>query len=146
MNIKHSVTEVITRVKSFFQPQQKDKWRSILLVDDDEALVKTVRPILISHGYSVLTADTGEDGLQIASSQKPDLIILDVILPGIKGRDVCKTLKEDSVTKDIPVIFLTAKDSPDDIQAEMQAGAETHLTKPVNAKELIDTIRNVLDK
>lgn len=122
------------------------KWQSILVVDDDEVLVRTVRPILISHGYSVLTATVGEDGLHIAKHQKPDLILLDVILPGIKGRDVCKRLKGDPETKDIPVIFLTAKDSQDDIDAEMGAGAEAHLTKPVNPESLIVTIQGVLNR
>ncbi len=124
----------------------KRKWQSILIVDDDEVLVRTVRPILISHGYSVLTANVGEDGLHIAKHQRPNLILLDVILPGIKGRDVCKRLKEDAETRDIPVIFLTAKDSQDDIDAEMSAGAEAHLTKPVNAESLIVTIQGVLNR
>jgi len=122
------------------------EWQCILLIDDDEMLIKTVRPILINNGYSVLTANSGEEGLSIIEKQKPDLLILDVILPGIKGRELCKKLKESKVTKDIPVVFLTAKDSPDDIRAEMDAGAETHLTKPVNAKELISTVNEILGK
>ena len=126
-----------TKIKLQFHSGKFDKWRSILVVDDDETIIKTVRPILISHGCSVLTASSGEGGLQIALTQKPDLIVLDVILPGIKGREVCKKLKEDERTKDIPIVFLTAKNSPEDIQAEMDVGAEAHLTKPVNAKALI---------
>lgn len=132
-------------VKLHFRSLRR-KWQSILVVDDDEVLVRTVRPILISHGYSVLTANVGEDGLHIAKHQKPDLILLDVILPGIKGRDVCKRLKADADTKDIPVIFLTAKDSQDDIEAEMSVGAEAHLTKPVNPESLIVTIQGILNR
>jgi len=124
--------------------KSEDQWKSVLLVDDDEAVVKTIRPALISRGYSVLSANSGEDGMRIAQSQKPDLIILDVIMPGIKGREVCKILKEGDETKDIPVMFLTAKDSPDDIQAEKEAGAVAHLTKPVNIKELISTVKEVI--
>lgn len=120
------------------------EWKSILVVDDDEGLLKTIRPILIKAGFAVLTATTGEEGLQIAQDQRPDLIVLDVILPGIKGRDVCKELKSKGQTEDIPVVFLTSKDSPDDIQAELQAGAVTHLTKPVDAKLLVSTIQNIL--
>jgi len=119
-------------------------WRSVLVIDDDETLIKTVRPILISHGFSVLTAVTGEDGLTVAKTQKPDIILLDVILPGIKGRDVCRQLKEDSLTKNIPVVFFTAKDSADDIHAEMEAGAEDHITKPVDPRALINTIDGIL--
>ena len=134
-----------TRVKMFFHGGKiVDSWKSILIIDDDETLIKIIRPILISHGFSVLTSTTGEDGLQIARLQKPDLIILDVILPGIKGREVCKELKRDEKTKNIPVVFLTAKDSEDDIKAEIEVGGETHLTKPVHAKALISTIQNIL--
>jgi twitching motility two-component system response regulator PilH len=132
------------KIKMQFHSRKFDTWHSILVVDDDESIIKLLRPILISSGYSVLTADTGEAGLQVAAAQHPDLIILDVILPGIKGREVCKKLKENDKTKDIPVVFLTAKDSPEDIQAEMDAGAEAHLTKPVNAKSLIETIQKIL--
>lgn len=125
---------------------EQQKRQSILIVDDDAMLLKTVRPILISSGYSVLTAESGEDGIQVATSQLPDLIILDVILPGIKGRDVCKNLKQNSQTKHIPIIFLTAKDSPDDINAEIAMGAIAHLTKPVDPKMLLSTVRDVFDK
>ena len=74
-------------------------------MDDDEGLQKTLQQILLTNGYSVLTATTGEKGLQVAKLQKPDLILLDVILPGIKGREVCVKLKDDPVTINIPVIF-----------------------------------------
>ncbi|MCK5081489.1 MAG: response regulator, partial [Candidatus Omnitrophica bacterium] len=70
---------------------------------------------------------------------------LDVILPGIKGREVCQKLKEDPRTKGIPVVFLTAKDSPEDIQAEKDAGSSGHITKPVNIKVLIETIQSILN-
>ncbi len=128
--------------------QFKIDWRkvrkSVLMVDDDPGQLKTVKQILLSNGYSVLTAASGEKGVQIARLQKPDLILLDVILPGLKGRDVCAQLKEDEVTKNIPVIFLTAKDSIDDIHAEMAVGGISHLTKPVNARTLLAEIKRVL--
>lgn len=120
------------------------KWKSILIIDDDQTQVMTVRPILMSAGYSVLSAETGEIGLQIAETQKPDLILLDVILPGMKGREICKRLKKNEASKDIPVVFVTVKDSKDEIEAEMEAGAHAHLTKPINAKVLISTIRSIL--
>ena len=120
------------------------QWKSILVIDDDEPLLKTLRPILMTHGYSVLTANSGEEGLQVARAQKPDLIILDVILPGIKGRDVCKILKADPVTRNIPVIFLTVKDSKDDILAEKEVGGASHITKPIRIKPLVLTIQDVL--
>ena len=133
------------QVRARVVQKQGSAWRSILVVDDDETVIKTVRPILMSNGFSVLTAASGEEGLHIAQKQQPDLIILDVIMPRMKGREVCQQLKENSQTQHIPVIFLTAKDSHDDIQAEMEAGAVAHLTKPVNARELSETVLKILN-
>jgi CheY-like chemotaxis protein len=132
------------KIKYKFYNKQHAYNQSILIIDDDIMYIKTIRPILMSAGYSVLAAQTGEEGMQIAKNQQPDLIILDVILPGIKGREVCKALKDDEATKRIPVVFLTAKDSPDDIAAEKAVGAIDHLTKPVHPKTLIETLRHVL--
>ena len=121
-----------------------ENWKSILVVDDDETLHKTIRPILLQQGYSVLTAIDGEAGFEIAVKQQPSLIILDVIMPGIKGRDLCKKIKSEPQTKDIPVVFLTAKYSEDDIKAELEAGAEAHLTKPIEREALVSTISKIL--
>lgn len=133
-----------SKVKNQFEGRKIDNWRSVLVIDDDETLIKTIRPILMKSGFSVLTASTGESGLLVAKRQKPDLILLDVILPGLKGRDVCRQLKEDERTKSIPVLFLTAKDSPDDVQAEKEAGARGHITKPFVAKDLVKVLEEVL--
>jgi putative two-component system response regulator len=94
----------------------------------------------------LLTADTGERGLVMAQREKLDLIVLDVILPKMKGREVCQRLKENSRTKDIPIIFLTVQNSPDDIQAEMDAGAVSHLTKPVDFPTVYKEITKVLSE
>jgi CheY-like chemotaxis protein len=135
-----------SKIKRQFHAGRCDSWnRSILVIDDDEAIIKVVRPALLSHGYSVLTAISGEDGLQIASIQKPDLVLLDVILPGIKGREVCQKLKEDPQTQGIPVVFLTAKNSPEDIQAEKDVGSAGHITKPVDVRVLVETVQGALD-
>ena len=135
-----------TKVKMMFLNQRPKDWKSILLIDDDETALKTMRPLLIANGYSVLTATSGESGLKIIENQKPDLIVLDVILPGIKGREVCKRIKENPQTQHIPVIFVTAKDSPDDIKAEMAIGATKHITKPYQPKILLTAVREILDR
>ena len=119
--------------------------KKILVVDDDKGLLKMVRASLINSGFDVVTAATGEKGIQLAQTKDPDLIVLDVLLPGIKGREVCIRLKRDKKTRHIPVMFLTAKDSPDDVKAELEAGAVTHLTKPVDPKELISEIKKILN-
>lgn len=133
-----------SKIRLFFKNNSRMKWRTVLLIDDDQTQWVTVRSILMNHGFSVLVANTGEEGMQIAKAQKPDLILLDVILPGIKGREVCRRLKSDYVTKDIPVIFLTAKNSPDDIAAEKEVGSVAHLTKPVDVKTLVASVKEIL--
>jgi CheY-like chemotaxis protein len=127
----------------FTQPQPAHSW-NILLIDDDKILLKMMGRNFFQKGITLLTAESGERGLSIAQRNKLDLIILDVILPGMKGREVCQRLKEDSRTRDIPIMFLTVKDSHDDIQAEMDAGAVSHLTKPVDFPALYKEIRKIL--
>jgi len=118
--------------------------KKILLVDDDPGVHVVTVPILTKAGYTVVSAKSGEQGLQLALNERPDLIILDVIMPGIKGRDLCAKIKAYQVLAAIPVVFLTAKDSHDDIQAEQQAGAIAHLTKPVHAGQLIETVKGII--
>ncbi len=118
--------------------------KKVLIVDDDVSIHKMLEPSLVSNGYQVISAKTGEEGLQKAQENKPDIIILDVILPGMKGRAVCAMLKKDPATKEIPVLFLTSKDSPDDVQAELEAGGIGHLTKPINSQYLIAQIKKLL--
>ncbi|MCX5681128.1 MAG: response regulator [Candidatus Omnitrophica bacterium] len=120
--------------------------KSILVVDDDQGLIKILEKSLGAKGYTVLSAVTGEGGLHIAQNKPVDLILLDVILPKIKGREVCARLKENKKTKDIPIIFLTAKNSSDDIKAELAAGAVSHITKPFSLTELISQVSKVLPK
>lgn len=133
-----------SKIKSQFHSGRYVAWKkSILIIDDDDGIIRAIRPVLLSHGYAVLTAPTGEEGLLIAQTQKPDMVLLDVILPGIKGREVCRMIKADPVTKHIPVVFLTAKDSPEDIKAEKEAGAAGHLTKPVQPQILLDKVQSV---
>ena len=132
-------------IRMYFHDKKFKKWYSLLLIDEDEAFVKSIRPSLIAHGCSVLTAGTGEEGLQIAVSQKPDMVILDVFLPRMKGRDVCKALKANEATKSIPVLFIPANEPDEGIRSDRRGGAATHLTKPFHPKRLISTIRAILE-
>ncbi|MBF0330442.1 MAG: response regulator [Candidatus Omnitrophica bacterium] len=116
----------------------------ILIIDDDKTLHATLKPVLGANGFDIVSAYSGEEGLEQVLAEKPDLILLDVIMPGIKGRDVCRRLKADPVTADIPVLFLTAKNSDDDIRAEIDAGAAGHITKPVNSMPLVRQIKKTL--
>ncbi|MBF0504219.1 MAG: response regulator [Candidatus Omnitrophica bacterium] len=120
--------------------------KKILLVDDDPGAHLIIVPIISKAGYTAISAKNGEQALHLALNERPDLIILDVIMPGIKGRELCKKIKAYDVLKSIPVVFLTAKDSEDDIKAELEAGAVTHLTKPVNPNDLLQTISAIIGK
>ena len=116
----------------------------ILIVDDERMLHATLKPVLSANGFDIISAYSGEDGLVLAKTEKPDLVILDVIMPGIKGREVCKILKADPATTSIPVLFLTAKHSEDDVRAEIEAGAAGHITKPIHSMPLISQIKKIL--
>lgn len=118
--------------------------KTILVIDDDKGLIKMLETGLGGQGYNVFSANTGEGGLQIAQNKPVDLILLDVILPGLKGRQVCAKLKENEKTKHVPVVFLTAKNSPDDIKAELAVGAIAHITKPIDLHELIAKVHEIL--
>jgi CheY-like chemotaxis protein len=120
--------------------------KKILLVDDDAGEHMIIVPILSKAGYSVVSAKSGEQALQLALNERPDLIILDVIMPGIKGRELCRKMKAYDVLKEIPVVFLTAKDSEDDVKAELEAGAIAHLTKPINPTDFLSTIDGIIRK
>jgi DNA-binding response OmpR family regulator len=121
-----------------------DRVYKILIIDDDKTLQMMLKTVLASHGFDVISTFSGEEGLLLASSEKPDFVILDVIMPGVKGREVCRKLKADPQTKDIPILFLSSKDSEDDVEAELKAGAVGHVTKPVNSMSLVRKIKQIL--
>jgi DNA-binding response OmpR family regulator len=121
-----------------------DRIYKILIIDDDKTLQMMLKTVLASNGFDVISSFSGEEGLALAKSDKPDFIILDVIMPGIKGREVCRKLKADPQTQGIPVLFLTSKDSDDDVAAELEAGAMGHVVKPVNSMSLVRKIKQIL--
>ena len=116
----------------------------ILIVDDTKDILAVVSRRLQSWGYEPLTAESGEEGLQIAEETVPDLILLDIMMPKMKGRDVCARLKANPKTQRIPVIFLTALGLADHIRAGMDLGAEDYIVKPFEPAELKERIAIVL--
>ena len=113
----------------------------ILIVDDEQGLLFLLTQRLRSWGYEVLTAESGEDGLEMAQKHKPDLVLLDILMPKMKGREVCVALKADPSTRHIPVIFLTALGLPDHVKSGLEAGAEDYVSKTTDADQLRDRIR-----
>lgn len=120
------------------------KKERILIVDDEEDIIDVIRFNLEREGYDVISVGTGEKGLDAVERHNPDLIVLDLMLPGIDGIDVCKELKRDPVTKNIPVIMLTAKDSELDIVLGLEFGADDYMTKPFSPKVLTARIKAIL--
>jgi len=114
---------------------------TILLIDDDAGIRKMLGRRLERQGFRVVGAEDGEEGLRIAQEQLPDLVLLDIMMPRMKGRDVCAKLKADPKTTHIPVIFLTALGLADHISAGMRLGADDYIVKPFHPEELKERIR-----
>lgn len=116
----------------------------ILIVDDEEDLVEMLTFRLRAADYDVVSARDGREGLEKAKTEKPDLIILDVMMPKMDGYHVCRTLKSDNAYKNIPIIMLTAKVLDGDKKAGEIAGADDYITKPFDGGELLAKIKKLL--
>jgi DNA-binding response OmpR family regulator len=114
--------------------------KRILAVDDDPAAVGALRQILTQKGYDVISASSGEEALGFLADQIFDLAILDVSLPGMSGYDVCRKIRKDTRTVDLPVIFLTAKALLMDMAEGEDAGSDLYLIKPVLATKLLSMV------
>ncbi|MCL5429314.1 MAG: response regulator transcription factor [Chloroflexi bacterium] len=113
----------------------------ILIIEDDEAILAFLRRGLGFEGYEVDTAETGQKGLALAGGNRPDLVVLDWMLPGMDGLEVCKRLR---ATGKVPILMLTAKDSVSDRVLGLDAGADDYMVKPFNLDELLARIRALL--
>ena len=121
--------------------------KKILFIEDEYALQKTFGEVLKQEGYEMISALDGEVGLRLAKSQKPDLILLDLILPKVHGFTVLKKLKESPETKDIPIIVLTNLERMEDVDKAIELGAKTYLVKAqYTLDEVIEKIKNTLAK
>jgi two-component system phosphate regulon response regulator PhoB len=117
---------------------------TILVVDDEEDIIELVELNLTREGYRVLGCTTGEKALEIARSKLPDLIVLDLMLPGIDGLEVCRKLKSGPKTHRIPIVILTAKGEEADIVMGLELGADDYVTKPFSGKVLAARVRRLL--
>ena len=116
----------------------------ILIVEDEKDIIKILEYNLKKEGFRVIDARDGEDALDLAVREHPDLILLDLMLPGIDGLEVCKSLKKESKTSSTPVIMLTAKSQESDKVIGLELGADDYITKPFSPRELIARIKAVL--
>lgn len=116
----------------------------ILVVDDEDHIVELISYNLINSGYKVITANNGIDAVKLAKEENPRLMLLDLMIPGLDGYDVCKAIRSDNNTKDISVIMLTAKGEELDKILGLELGADDYMTKPFSIRELLARIKAVL--
>ena len=117
--------------------------KEITVIEDEVDIQELIKYNLSKEGYNVSCFSSGEEGLNFAKSNKPDLILLDLMLPGLDGLEICQYLKRDSATSHIPIIMLTAKVEESDIVTGLELGADDYVTKPFSPKILIARIRSL---
>ena len=117
---------------------------NLLVIEDDEIVARTIERSLRGNEFRVTIANSGVEGLKIARRQPTDLVVLDIIMPGMDGYAVCREMRSDPLLKDVPILFLTAKAKDEDKIAGFMAGADDYMVKPFNIDELILRIRAIL--
>ena len=118
----------------------------VLAVDDSPTILEMIRAILVAGGYEVITASDGQEALNAARSEAPDLILLDVMLPKLDGYRVCRLLKFDQNYKNIPIIMLTSKAEEQSVVTGIRTGADQYLTKPIEPERLLSAVADELSK
>ncbi len=130
------------------EPQEKGvdpMNKRILIIEDEKDIVEALRYNLEKEkGFSVLSANTGDEGVNLAFQVKPNLIILDIGLPGLNGYEVCRMLRRDVETRDIPILMVTARVAESDKVLGLELGADDYITKPFGIRELIARVRNAI--
>jgi DNA-binding response OmpR family regulator len=127
-------------------PPQKSQRHSLLLVDDDPEILTLLQAKLKNEPFEIFTAAEGETALNIVRTEKPDLVVLDINLPGLSGLEICRTLKSEKSTREIPIIMLSARSDEIDRVLGLEFGADDYVTKPFNSQELILRIHNILKR
>lgn len=120
--------------------------RKVLIADDDDLVAELAQTLLAAQGYEVIRAAEGEAALTMAATERPALIVLDVMMPGTDGMEVLRRLSEDESTRGIPVIMLTARRFQDDVIAAMKLGARDYLAKPFTPEQLLARVERILEK
>ena len=119
---------------------------TILIVDDEPNIVVPLQFLMEQNGYSVIVAQSGEEALESVSKYKPALILLDIMLPGIDGFEVCEIVRLNPEWKGIKIIFLTAKGRDVDIAKGMVLGADEYITKPFSNKQIVESVKRLLEE
>ena len=120
------------------------KKKKILIVEDSNFFLLQLKDVLVEANYEVITASTGEDGLELVKKEKPDLVLLDIVLPKMNGFEVCRILREQESNNLMPIIMLTSQDHLEDKLQGLELGADDYINKPFNKRELLSRIKNTL--
>jgi len=120
--------------------------KKILIVEDEESLLKLESILLTTKGYLVQGATTGLAALEAIASETPDLILLDIMLPELDGFEVCKQVKKNPQTRHIPIIFLSAKKTPEDLARSKEVGGDQYITKPFKSARVMEAIEKLLER
>jgi two-component system, cell cycle response regulator DivK len=118
---------------------------TILIIEDNDKNMKLARDILKAKGYATLEAVTGEEGVKLAKEKVPDLVLMDIQLPGINGIEAFRRIRADAKTARIPVVALTASVTPTDRSEITAAGFDAFIGKPINLKEFVETVKRLLE-
>lgn len=118
---------------------------TVLIVEDNDKNMKLARDVLQAKGYQTLEAETGEEGVKLAKENVPDLVLMDIQLPGINGIEAFKQLRADPKTARIPIVALTASVTPTDRSQITAAGFDAFVGKPINLKEFLDTVKRLVE-
>ena len=116
----------------------------VLIVDDSPTEIHVLKTILEKNGFAVSTANSGEEGIQKAKAEKPDMVLMDVVMPGMNGFQAAREITSNPDTKEIPVIIVSTKNQETDRMWGLRQGAKDYLTKPVKEKELVSKINTIL--
>jgi two-component system alkaline phosphatase synthesis response regulator PhoP len=119
--------------------------RKILIAEDEPSIVLSLEFLLKEAGHEVLIARDGGEALRLLGSERPDLVVLDVMLPSVNGFEVCRRLRESADTKHIRVLMLTARGRETEVEKGMAAGADAYMTKPFATRELVNTVGRLLE-
>jgi DNA-binding response OmpR family regulator len=120
--------------------------KEILIVDDEPSVVAPIQFLMQQQGYQVMVAERGEDALDLIYQYKPDLVLLDIMLPGIDGYEVCEIIRLNPDFRDIKIIFLTAKGREAEIAKGLALGADAYITKPFSNAALVAKVKELLEK
>ncbi len=117
---------------------------NVLVVDDEPNILLSLEFLMKKNGYNVFVGRDGKEALQTVEQEEIDLIILDIMMPEVDGLEVCKRLKSNEATKDIKVIFLSAKIKEEEIQAGYDAGADMYITKPYSTRDIVNKVKELI--